>query len=103
MTMTERTNWDDTVDEAIEVLIEENTEFFALAAVQGRDLHAVSGAAGPEGLEDQLLATFIVIEETRRRLASEGIEAGPVDVVLAAMRVAGERGYLEGEVAEHEV
>jgi hypothetical protein len=103
MTMTERTNWDDTVDEAIEVLIDEDTEFFALAAVQGQDLHAVSGAEGPDGLEEQLLATFVLIEDTRRRLASEGIEAGPVDTVLAAMRVAGERGYLEGEISEHEV
>jgi hypothetical protein len=99
MTDSERTDWDDAVDEAIEILISEDTSGFVLAAVEGEDTHSVSAVSS---MDERLLAVFIVVEEVRMLFAEQGMEMDPFEVVMAAGYMAEQSGYLDGEVTRYE-
>lgn len=92
--MSERTQWDDTVDEAIELLISEETTSFALAALEGDDVHLVKAT---EDIDDALLAIFVMVEEVRQLSKQAGRELSPDEILTAAGYVAQERGYLDGD------
>ena len=89
--MTERSDWDEAVDEAIEVLIDESTDGFALVATQGEEAHFVEAA----DLEEELLAVWMLVRQVMEVARAEGQELKPAEVVAGAFHVAEERGYLE--------
>lgn len=93
--MTERTEEDDTIDEAIELLIDEDTDGFSLVAHQGEDVHLVEGATA----EEQMLAVWVLVEQIRRQASSAGSPLRPVDVLVAAVQKAQERGYLHEDAS----
>lgn len=95
--MPERTQWDDDVDRAIDLLISEDTEAFAMTAVKSEE----SGDGGTyllnadkEGSDAILLAIFTMVEEIRRRSVANETPLSPEQILYAAAGVAEERGYL---------
>lgn len=91
--MTERTQWDDTVDEAIELLIDEETDSFTLATTTENDeLHLVKAT---EDVDEMLLAIFAMVEEIRQLSVEAGRELSPDEILTAAAQVAEEYGYLD--------
>jgi hypothetical protein len=95
MTDSERTEWDDSVDEAIEVLIDDSTEAFALVGMQeDSDIHLVQAS---ESMEQELLPIFMLVENVRQMAAQAGEQMLPHEVLIAAGHVAMERGYLDKE------
>ncbi len=93
--MSERTEWDDTVDKAIERLIDDETEGFVLTAIEDDDLHLVKAT---DDLDGDLLSIYVMVEEIRMMAAEAGEEMSPMDVVMAAGAAAERRGYLDGEM-----
>jgi hypothetical protein len=93
--MSERTEWDDTVDKAIERLIDDETEGFVLTAIEDDDLHLVKAT---DDIDGDLLSIYVMVEEIRMMAAEAGEEMSPMDVVMAAGAVAERRGYLDGEM-----
>lgn len=91
--MTERTEWDESVDEAIEQLIDEKTEAFTLVTVEERDTHLLKATETPE---QELLPIYLLVEEIRMMAAEAGEPLSPQEILFGAMDVAKERGYLEG-------
>jgi hypothetical protein len=98
MTDSERTDWDEAVDEAIEVLISEDTSSFVLAGVEGDDVHSVSAVSS---MDERLLAVFIVVEEVRMLFEDRGVDMDPFEVVMAAGYMAERAGCLDGEVTRY--
>jgi hypothetical protein len=95
MTDSERTEYDDSVDEAIEVLIDDSTEAFVLVGMQDdSDVHLIQAS---ENVEQELLAVFMLVENMRKMAAQTGREMLPHEVLIAAGHVAMERGYLSQE------
>ena len=94
----ERTEYDEMADEAIDVLIDESTEGFVLVGV-GEDggLRTVDGTANAD---HQLLAVYLAIENVRKTTARGGYSIGPNEVLLAAKQVAERYGCLDGEADE---
>lgn len=95
--MSERTERDDVIDEAIELLISEDTEGFMLTAVEADDVHLVGAT---DDVEQSLLAVYVLVEELRQMGEEEGVSIAPSDVIVAAGQVADERGLLGGEMTD---
>jgi hypothetical protein len=89
--MMDRTEWDDMVDEAIEVLIAEDTESFVLVGTQGEDVHVVQGADGG----DELVAIWALVTQVMSRAQETGQDLRAPDVLALAAGEAAERGLLE--------
>lgn len=96
--MSERTDWDETVDEAIEVLIADSTDAFVLMGRQGDETHLIEAVQEPT---DRLLAIWMLVSREISMLQESGEEIGPQDVLANAYLEAGRRGYLEGSVDEY--
>ena len=97
--MTERTKKDDAIDRAIEQLIAEDLEGFALVTVEGQDVHSVQAASQDE----QFLAVYMLVEQICRDAADEGTPLKPEDVLLGAFQVADERGLLDERAGRQEL
>jgi hypothetical protein len=89
--MTDRTEWDDVVDEAIGQLIDEDTEAFSVATIEDEDVHLVQAA----DLDEQLLSVWILVQQIVRQSEAAGTPLQPMDVLVGAADVAKSRGLLE--------
>lgn len=92
--MPERTERDETVDRAIELLISEDTEAFVTVGVEAEDVH-IAGSSSE--VDHDLLAVFMVVEHARRRFEELGKSFTPGDIVGAAGAAAEQRGLLDSE------
>lgn len=93
--MSERTQRDETVDKAIELLIADETDGFTMTAVQGDEVHVVKET----DMDESLLSVFAIVEEIRRMTAAAGEYPGsmtPQDVFIEAGQIAAERGLIAG-------
>lgn len=97
--MSERTEEDERIDEAIELLIDDDTDGFSLVAHQGEDVHLVEGAKP----DQQMLAVWILVQQIRRQASSAGTPLRPVDVLAGAVQIAQERGYLDENASIRDV
>jgi hypothetical protein len=97
--MSERTDWDETVDRAIELLIAEDTESFHLLVSQTEDIHLVSGT---DDVEESLLAVYLLVEDLRVSARKSGKPMTPDAILGAAATVASERGYLDPDRRQYE-
>lgn len=89
--MPDRTEWDEAVDRAIERLIDEDTEAFALVTTEAEDIHLVK-AADPD---EELLAVWMLVEALVREADEAGMDLRPGEVLAAGAEIAASRGLLE--------
>ncbi|PGF13798.1 hypothetical protein CP556_25045 [Natrinema sp. CBA1119] len=92
--MSERTNWDESVDEAIKQLIDDDTEAFTLVTVEDQDSHLVKATETPV---QELLPIYLLVEKIRMMAVEAGEPLSPQEILFGAMSVAEERGYLEDD------
>ncbi len=94
--MPERTEFDDAIDEAIDLLIQDQTESFALQVCEGEDTHLVSSQRDSFTVDLKLRQVAVALQELSE--LSEQIDGAPdmdpIGVAHAAMHVA-ERENLE--------
>jgi len=84
--MSERTQWDESVDQAIELLISEDTEAFVLTALKSDNegMHLVQ--AHQEESDMVLLTIFTLIEEIRKKSVEAGTPLSPEEIMYSAGR-----------------
>jgi len=82
--MSERTQWDESVDQAIELLISEDTEAFVLTALKSDNegMHLVQ--AHQEESDMVLLTIFTLIEEIRKKSVEAGTPLSPEEIMYSA-------------------
>lgn len=97
--MAERTNYDDTIDKAIELLIADDTEGFVLTTIEEDDLHLVKAT---NNLDEDLLSIYIQIEELRMMASEAGGKLSALDILAAVADAARETGMLDAGVLEYE-
>lgn len=88
------------MDQAIELLISEDTEAFVLTALKSDNegMHLVQ--AHQEESDMVLLTIFTLIEEIRKKSVEAGTPLSPEEIMYSAGAIAEEHGYLDGEFAD---
>jgi hypothetical protein len=98
--MSERTEWDEAVDEAIEQLIAEDTESFTLMTYEENDVHLIQLA---DGIEEELVGIFLLVTRVMQMGDMGGVEMHPPDVLAAAYEAAERRGLTSENAAFEEL
>jgi hypothetical protein len=86
----ERTQRDERIDEAIEVLIAEDTEGFVTVGVGSEGVHLVQSAEK----EEQLLAVWALATQVMEEAREGDIPLTPPDVLALAAEAAADRGLI---------
>ncbi len=88
--MTERTEFDDAIDAAIDLLIQDETESFSLQVCEGDDTHLVSSQRDSFTVDMKLRQVAVALQELSE--LSKQIDGAPdmepIGVAHAAMHVA---------------
>lgn len=92
----ERTDWDDAVDEAIEQLIEDDIQAFSLVTADERDVHVTRSVQSEEAMDHILLSIYALVEEVRVMSEEAGKPMPPDAILGAAWYAADERGLTRG-------
>lgn len=96
--MTERTERDDLIDQAIELLIDDKTEGFLLVTLEQEDVHL---AQETYSIDDSLLAIHLIAEDLNLRLEECGNDPmSPLDIMAAAYSEAIHRGLTQSNYTD---
>lgn len=87
--MSERDEWDEMVDEAIEQLIAEETEGFTLVTYEEEDVHLLQAV---DGLDEELVAIFMLVTRVMSMSEQAGAKMSPPEVLAGAYEMAERRG-----------
>ena len=93
--MTERTERDEMVDQAIEVLIDEDVEGFAVVGIGQEGVHTVTMT----DRQGELLAVWALANRVMEESRAQDIPLTPPDVLALAAEAAADQGLIpEGEL-----
>jgi hypothetical protein len=91
--MTERTERDEMVDQAIELLIDENVGGFAVVGIGEEGVHTVTMT----DRQDELLAVWALADQVLENARAQDIPLTPPDVIRLAAEAAADQGLIPEE------